>query len=226
MRALLVLLLLVGTAEARRIPQGGGWLHYELDGVHALDDDTDAPRELVLAGVKLHGLIGGKYLAYHAGLDLAAGATIHDGGFAYDVSLFPVGGALRLGASGFLAVGLGIGANGATGTLDDALTFPVDVTFEVGGGAVRLLAHGRGTFLFNADNRQGGAPTLGGFDELEGMAGVRIGKSKDQFGFTSSTGYFVGVSYRELMDTRMVGLVIGYSIAGGSLRKSRQVVDL
>ncbi|MDX2086694.1 MAG: hypothetical protein SFX73_02535 [Kofleriaceae bacterium] len=226
MRALLVIVLLAATAEARGLPQGGGWLHYELSGAHALDDDTATPRELVLAGVKLHGLVGGRYVAYHAGLDLAAGATIQDAGFAYDVSLFPVGGALRLGASGFLAVGFGIGANGATGTLDDALAFPLDVTLEVGGGAVRLLAHGRGTFLFNADSRQGGARTLGGFDELEAMAGVRIGRSKDQFGFTSSTGYFVGVNYRELLDTRMVGLVIGYAIAGGSLRKPRHVVDL
>ena len=220
MRALAVVMVLAASADARPIPQGGGWLHYELAGVHAVDDDAPTePRELVLAGARLHGIVGGRYLAYHVGLDLAAGATIRGGGFAYDVSLFPFGAALRLGASGVLAVGLGIGASGATGTLDDAFTVPVDVTLEVGGGRVRLLARGRGTLVYNSATRQGGAPTLGGFDELDAMVGLRVGKHERAYGFSSSTGYFVGASYRELLDTRMVGLVIGYAIAGGTVRR-------
>jgi hypothetical protein len=217
MRALVLVMLLAATAHARPIPEGGGWLHYELAGVRALDDDGAAPRELVLAGVRLHGFIGGRHVGFHAGLDLAAGGTIDPGGLAYDVALFPAGAALRLGETGFLAVGIGVGASGATGTLDDAFTVPVDATLELGGGSVRVLARGRGTFVFAADARQDGARTLGGFDELEAMFGVRVGRHARAWGFSSSTGYFAGVAYRELMDSRMVGLVIGYAIAGGSV---------
>lgn len=207
-------------AAARPRLGGGAWLHYELTGLRSIDDPAMAagprpPRDLVLAGARLHGFFG-KRFAYHAGLDLAAGGTIGGGGFAYDVALFPLGVALRLGRTGIVALGTGVSASGATGTLDDAVALPVELTAELGGGRVRLLVRGRASYVAAADGRQDGAPSTGLADELDATLGVRVGRHYEDFGFPSGNGYFAGVSYRELAGARFIGLVIGYSIDGAT----------
>src|SRR5262245_11731114 len=108
--------------------QGGSWLHYELTGLTVVDEGAEAPRmrEMVLAGARLHGFLSANAsVAYHIGIDLAAGGTIRDGGFAYDVALFPVGVVVRAGATSFVGVSAGVGAIGATGTIDDAGTLQI-----------------------------------------------------------------------------------------------------
>ncbi|MDB4954100.1 MAG: alpha/beta hydrolase fold protein [Myxococcales bacterium] len=193
---------------------GGAWLHYELSGVHDVDRRmTEAKSsELVLAGVRLHGFIGNARVGLHLGLDLAAGSTLRAGGFAYDVALLPLGVAVRLGTTSVIALGTGIGASGAIGTLDDAVTLPVEATAELGGGRIRVLARARASFVAGAPGRQDGAPTTRLADELDATLGLRIGHHYESFGFPSGNGYFVGASYRELMGARFAGLVIGYSI--------------
>jgi hypothetical protein len=229
MRALLVItVMLVVTLglESRahaQMPdlQGGAQLHYELEGLHAVDhaDAMTYPeaRDFVMATARLHGFLGSKTFGFHMGLDLGAGGTIHDGGFAYDVSVFPFGVAFRFFETSFLTLGAGIGAAGATGTLDDAVTFPLEARLEVGRG-LRLLGRARATFVDAARHREGGAPFT---DELEGMLGLRIGSGYDEYGFPTGNGYFVGATFKEQLGTRFLGLMIGYSIDMGTRRKPR-----
>ena len=212
MKALLVLCMMTGVARADWLDtKGNAWLHYELSGVHDVDSPQH-PRELILAGARLHGLAGGKYFGYSAGLDLAAGSTLRGAGLAYDVALLPAGVGLRLGEKSFVAFAFGIGAMGAVGQLDDAVTFPLDLTLELDGGPVRLLARGRATYISAAPSREDGARFA---DELEAMVGIRVGRRYTRFA-PSGNGYFAGVSYREMLGDRFVGAVIGYSIDVGS----------
>ncbi len=195
--------------------QGGSFLHYELTGLTVVDEGREAPRasELVLAGVRLHAFVSGNAsIAYHFGIDLAAGATIRGGGFAYDVALFPLGVVVRAGETSIAGVGAGVGAIGAVGTIDDAVTLPVEAIAEVGGGRVRLLARARAAYVAGADARQNGAPSIAFADELDGMLGLRIGRHYKNQGFPVANGYFVGASYRELAGARFVGVTVGYSI--------------
>lgn len=220
--AAVLVLVLAGTAFAQR-PEGGAQLHYELQGLRAYDRDAtmpaamSAPRDHVLAGARLHGFIGNRSFGYHVGLDLAAGGTVAAGGFAYDVALFPAGVAWRFAETSFVTLGIGVGASGATGSLDDAATFPLEARFELGRG-IRVLGRARATFLAAADTRQDGARFA---DELEAMLALRLGRAYTDWGFPTGNGYFVGASYREALGVRFAGVVIGYSIDMGSPRKRR-----
>jgi hypothetical protein len=227
MRALAIVIALGGVAHAQPDFAGAAQLHYELQGVHAYDRDMTnpvamtAPRDIVLAGARLHGFIGNRTLGLHAGLDLAAGGTVDGGGFAYDISLFPGGLALRFAETSFVTLGFGIGASGATGTMDDALTFPIEARFEVGRG-IRVLGRARATFLVAADSRQDGSRFA---DELEAMLALRLGNAYTDFGFPTGNGYFIGATYREALGTKFAGAVIGYSIDMGSPRKRRRAIE-
>lgn len=228
MRAIVIagVLLVATTASADRWMrardrfQGGAWLHYELSGLTIVDDDRAADRmlepahdELVLAGVRLHGFVGtNASVAYHVGVDLAAGSTLREAGFAYDVALFPVGVVVRANRTWIFGIGAGIGASGAVGTLDDAITLPVEAVAELGDGALRLLARGRFSYVASASARQSAAPSAPFADELDATLGVRFGKHYEDHGFPSGNGYFLGASYRELGGARMLGLTVGYSI--------------
>ncbi|HEY5947889.1 MAG TPA: hypothetical protein VIV40_20455 [Kofleriaceae bacterium] len=217
MKALAILMLGAATAHAQPDFDGGAQLHYELEGLHDVEHDAmDVPtvRDSVLASARLHGFIGTKRIGFHIGLDLGAGGTIDGGGFAYDVALFPAGIALRFFETSFITLGAGVGASGATGTLDDAATFPVEARFELGRG-IRVLGRARATFLAASDSRQDGAQFA---DELEAMLAVRIGRAYTDWGFPTGNGYFVGATYREALGAKFAGIVIGYSIDMGSPR--------
>jgi hypothetical protein len=221
MKALAILLLLGGTAHAMPDFDGGAQLHYELEGMHDIKDssvgdamDPAPARDFVLAGARLHGFIGGRTFGLHVGLDLAAGGTLDRGGFAYDVALFPVGVALRFAETSFLTFGAGVGASGATGSLDDAATFPVEARFEIGRG-IRVLGRARAVFLAGADSRQDGARFA---DELEAMLALRVGHGYDDWGFPTGNGYFIGATYKEALGAQFAGVVVGYSIDMGTHR--------
>jgi hypothetical protein len=222
MKAILILVALCTVAHAGwRDVRGGSWLHYELSVIHDVDEEGGPPRakDLVLAGARLHGFFGhGATIAYHIGIDLAAGSTLDRAGFAYDVALFPAGVAVRLGRTNVIAFGAGIGAMGAVGTLDDVLTLPLEATIELGSGRLRLLSRVRAAKVLGADGRQSGARSAPFTDELEATLGLRIGRHYEDYGFPSGNGYWGGVAYREMLDAKFVGLVIGYSIDGGTAR--------
>ena len=226
----MILVALAGVAHADRWSrlqrlQGGAWLHYELSWVHDVDETAGRPRatDLVLAGARLHGFVGeGANVGYHVGLDLEAGGTIHGGGFAYDVALFPIGVGLRFGDSNVVALGAGVEAMGAMHTLDDAVLVPIEAVAELGGGRARVLARARAAWVAGAPGRHDGAPSVAFADELEATLGLRLGHHYDDYGFPTGNGYFAGATYRELLGTRFVGLVIGYSI---DLASKRHFVD-
>jgi hypothetical protein len=203
--------------------QGGAWLHYELAGLTVVDEDArDArgeggeppgARELVLAGARLHGFLSANAsVAYHVGIDLAAGSSIRGAGLAYDVALFPVGVVVRAGETSIIGVSAGVGAIGAVGTIDDAVTLPLEAVAEVGGGRVRLLARARAAYVAGAAARQRGAPSIAFADELDATLGLRVGRAYRDHGFPTANGYFAGAAYRELGGARYLGLTIGYSI--------------
>lgn len=229
MRALAVAIAMLATtavADAQRWRraakrwQGGAWLHYEVTGLTVVDDEAHPPNaalaadDLVLAGARLHGFLGGNAsIAYHVGVDLAFGSTLRDAGFAYDVALFPLGILVRAGKTSIVGFGAGISGLGAVGTIDDALQVPLEMTIEVGiGRRLRALSRTRVTYNALSAGRQSAADSIPFADELDAMLGLRVGRYYDDFGFPSGNGYFVGVNYRELAGGRMLGLTIGYSI--------------
>jgi hypothetical protein len=217
--AIAVLVWLGGPAHAH--PDGGAQLHYELQGLHNVDRDTMTgieANEVVLAGARLHGFVGKGSLGFHIGLDLAAGGTVDAGGFAYDVALFPAGFAFRFAQTSFVTLGIGVGASGATGTLDDAATFPLEARFELGRG-LRLLGRGRITYVAAADGRKDGTVSTPIGDELEAMLALRFGTAYSDWGFPTGNGYFVGVTVREALGAQFLGAVIGYSIDMGTSRR-------
>ena len=197
---------------------GGTFLHYELTTLTSIDPgepDEMAGRftDLALAGVRLHGFLArNSRVAYHVGFDGAAGSSIRRAGFAYDVALFPLGVVLRLGQTSIIGVGAGVGLSGAVGTLDDAVSMPLEAFTELGGGRLRVIARARAAFVAKADGRQDGARTTQRVDELEAMVGLRVGRHYESFGFPSGNGYFVGISYRELEGAQLAGITLGYSI--------------
>jgi hypothetical protein len=206
---------------------GGAQIQYELSSVHDVDHDAmSSPRsnDLVLGGFRTYGFVGGKRWGYNVGAALAAGSTIRDAGFAYDVSLIPIGVALRFFETSFIAIGAGVGASGAVGTLDDAVTFPLEARFEVGRG-IRVLGRARVTYLDSAPGRENGGVTLGLGDELEAMLAVRLGKGYDEHSFPTGNGYFIGATVREALGARFAGLVIGYSVDMGTRRTPRHFED-
>lgn len=225
-RAAITLGILAGAMPARaerwdrvadRI-QGGGWLHYELAGLHAIDDDPARARGAppsdggILGGVRIGGFVGaGAAIGYHVGLDLLAGSTLDRAGFAYDVAAYPIGIAVRLGPTGALAIAAGIGASGAVGTLDDGAQVPVQTTLELG-EAIRVLARARVSYILGAAGRQSGAPSLAFADEVDAMLGLRVGNAYRRHGFPAGNGYFLAVGYREQQGTRFAGVTIGYSL--------------
>ncbi len=194
--------------------QGGAFLHYELTGITAVDDAPQPPKasELVLAGVRLHGFLGqGASIGYHIGADLFAGSTLRGGGFAYDVAVFPIGIVVRMGETSIIGFSAGIGASGAVGTLDDAVTAPLEALAEIGNGW-RLMARARVAYVAGAASRQSAAPSVPFADELDAQLGLRFGTHYRSHGFPTGNGYFIAASYRELADTKFLGLTIGYSI--------------
>ncbi len=227
MRAAILLVVLsarAASANPMDTFKGGTWLHYELTGLHGIEDarGSSGAQDLVLAGFRLHGFAGlSERVGLHIGIDAAAGGSINAGGFAYDVAFFPAGLAVRLGDTGVIAFGVGIGASGATSALDDAMTMPLELNAEFGGGRVRLLARGRVSYVAYSDSRQNGAPSMAFGDELDATVGVRVGRHYNEFNLESGNGYFLGAAYREMAGTRFVGLVIGYSIDAATERKDR-----
>ncbi|HEX4454481.1 MAG TPA: hypothetical protein VH143_26650 [Kofleriaceae bacterium] len=198
-------------------PDGEAWLHYELTGLDRIDLDNRVQRE-VLAGFRLGGIIGNSHVAYHAELDLFAGAVVQRGGFAYDVALYPLGIATRLGDTGVLALGTGVVAVGAERWLDDGVGLPLQATLEAGGG-VRVLARARVALL--AGTHDDAAPSLQRAigQELDAMAGVRFGHAYDAEGFPVGEGYFVAAAYKEFLGARYVGVTFGYSIDASTKRR-------
>ena len=221
MRAVVVMILCASApaaADGIEDVKGAASLEYEASYLHGLDDEmaTAEATGRGLAGVRMRGQAGGDVLGYRIGLELHAGATA-PAGFAYDVAFFPMGLGLRLGRWSRFGVVGGIGASGATGTMDDGATFPVEASLELALGArLRVLARGRITWLTAADARDAGVRTLDAGDELDASLALRLGRRWMDYDFPTGNGYYLGVGYREAEGAQMIGIVVGHSIDMGT----------
>jgi len=239
-RACIVSACMLAACASFRDRKGNGWAHHELTTSHAFDlpgpttpspdlpalaaPAASSPRfsELLLAGIRAHGLLGTEHFGYHLGADFAFGSTLRAGGFAYELALLPVGAGLRLGATSGIMLGAGVGATGAIGTIDDAITFPIELAGEFDLGRARILSRARIAYLTGAAVRHRGAPTLPFTDEAEAMLGLRIGHHYESYGFPTGNGYFAALAYRELLGARFLGITIGYSLDVASRRRHRR----
>lgn len=174
---------------------------------------TPAPSitQLGLAGVRLGFIAGEHTVGEHVAMDLALGGQIgRHGGVAYDAALLPLGLGVALGPDSFIGLATGVALMGGTGSLDDAVLVPIQLEIEYG-VTYHLTVRARDSFVFGADGRKDGAPSLPFGDELEGMVGVRIGKSETTH---APMGYFLGVAYKEMLGTRYIGLALGWAVGG------------
>ena len=60
------------------------------------------------------------------------------------------------------------------------------------------------------------APIIGEREEFAGVG--RVWTADDEHGFPTGDGYFVGVSYREALDARYLGVTLGMSLDMGTRR--------
>lgn len=223
---------LIAMTGCRRFDRmgGTGWAQYEASYVHRRTPAEDAPAAgdgVGYGGLRMRALVGKGALGYLAGLDLHGGMTWRPG-FAYQADLYLLGAGLRLGERGAFAIGAGVGASGATGTMDDAVELPVEASLNLAlGSRLRLMARGRAVWLGNADARQHGAPSFdrAGLDELDGTFALRWSKSYREHGFPSGNGYFTGVALRESEGATFLGLVIGYGVDASTPRRHRDGDD-
>lgn len=214
-RAALVIAAAIAITGCRSLG-ANGWGAYELTEVHRINRDAMAEQpapvsDLALAGVRFHAIAGNQRFAYHAAVNLDAGTTLGGAGFAYDVAVLPLGGALRLGETSAIAVGTGIGALGGVRTIDDAVTLPVELAAQLGGGAVRLLARARISYIVGDSSRDRSA-RWSYADHADAMLGVRVGRGGAIGNYPAGNGYFVGAAYRELQGAHYIGLTIGYAL--------------
>ncbi|MGE0399278.1 MAG: hypothetical protein AB7T06_21380 [Kofleriaceae bacterium] len=228
MRALVIMLVLgtSGVAHAQMPRSFGSWMHYELSGLHAIDESMTSSTELVLAGARVGGFIGKKRVAYAASFDFAFGSTIGKSGFMYELGLLPIGMALRPSERSVIAFATGIAGTGAVGTLDDAVALPLELTAETTLGPLRLLARARASFLAASDARQDGSPTFGWADEVDATFGIRIGPRYNAWHLASGNGYFLGATYREMEGAKFFGVVIGHSVDMGSQTRSQNAWEM
>ena len=180
---------------------------------------VDRERALGLEGQGLVGLSGravypGRW-GYAVGLDLEAGVGVPDG-FAYGARLFPVGVGVLLSQTGYLALFSGIGASGVTARVPSGLELPQELRLEIDvGPRARLAMYGRGTFVALQPLRRQGKM---GFGETTFGIAARFGRTVGFREGSVGSGFFFGLERRELVETAMVGLVLGTEIDAGDHR--------
>jgi hypothetical protein len=226
MKALAIIMVLATASVAQAQPANfGSWMHYEVSEHHVLDDSMTSSKDMVLAGARVGGFIGGDRISYAASFDFAFGSTIAKSGFMYELGLLPLGFALRPSERSVIAFATGIAGSGAVNTLDDAVALPLELTAEATLGPLRLLARGRASFLAASDARQNGSPTFGWADEIDATFAIRVGPRYNKFRLASGNGYFLGATYREMEGAKFIGVVLGHSVDMGSQDRRRRDYD-
>gem|GEM_PF-6416260 len=174
-------------------------------------DSMATPSDYLVGGLELWGTAGSA-LQFLAAIDLHFGGAI-DGGFAYEMDLYPFGIGAQLGTFAFVGVAAGIGFSGVTSEIPFARQVPIRAMVQLNlHERVQIEAYGVGK-LIGARARNDGTDALAGFDEIKAGALLRIGKGGEQYYQKWGNGYFVGVTYSELLGMKSYGAVIGYSIS-------------
>ncbi|MCA9679029.1 MAG: hypothetical protein H6709_24570 [Kofleriaceae bacterium] len=193
-----------------------GALAYDLEARAPLADDdpaTTAPYDgAVEVGLRLRAGGGPGHAGYGVGVDLHAGATL-PGGFAWGVGVLPAGVIGPLGDRGVWGVVGGVGLSGITGRLDPALSVPVEAFASLRlASRVGVALWLQPSWVVAGADRYDGATTVDVFDEVRAGLSLRVGRRYHRWGFGSGNGYHVGVTWTEQVDTRFVGLLLGYDL--------------
>lgn len=156
----------------------------------------------------------GGTVAYLVGVDGSIGGS--DGGFLYELEAHLVGLAVRWDV-GMVGLSGGVGFGGLTDEVPIALQVPAELFVESSLGPIRLLASLTVRFAFGADVRRGGSPLVDLADEVGAALYVRIGGERTFWGSTvAGAGPAIGITYRERMDSRIIGFAIALSLSGGN----------
>jgi hypothetical protein len=154
----------------------------------------------------------GRSIAYCAGLDGQVGGS--DEGFVYGATAYLAGLGLRWGDASVVSLcgGAGIDRYGTAAPL--AARFPADLSVAFDAGPLRPILWLRPAWLAATDRRKGSSISF--VDELEAGLAVRFARQHRYWAhLTGGGGLAVGISYRELFDTRAVGAYFGFEFAGG-----------
>jgi hypothetical protein len=155
----------------------------------------------------------GRTLSYCAGLDGAVGGS--DEGLVYGVTGYLAGLSMRWGNGNVLSLCGGAGVDRFGSAIPVALRIPADLSVAIALGPVRPILWVRPAWVPGSDVRQSGA-AVGIIDELETGLLLRLSQQRRYWSHTTAGGGLaVGVSYRQLMGTHMVGATLGFSFAGG-----------
>jgi hypothetical protein len=154
----------------------------------------------------------GRAVSYCAGLDGALGGS--NEGLIYGVTGYVAGLATRWGAGNVIALCGGAGVDRAGDAVPLAARVPADLSIALALGPVRPIVWVRPSWVPGSDLRRGGA-AVSVVDELEAGILVRLSRQRRLWSRTSAGGGLaIGVNYRQLMQTHMIGLSLGLSFAG------------
>ncbi|UQA63126.1 hypothetical protein [Polyangium aurulentum] len=167
--------------------------------------------DLVVGGLSARAVYG-KRIGYGvgAGLELGGGGAP---GFAYSFELYPLGGAVALGPTGFLGVFLGVGVNGVTARVPVSLALPAELRLEFDWTRrARLGALFAVAWHPAQDARIGGSLLLPFVDETTMALTARFGKTFPRYRANMGRGYFFRLERKEQMRTVLFGLAFGVEI--------------
>jgi hypothetical protein len=155
----------------------------------------------------------GSSIRYCLGLDAEIGAT--STGVAYEAEAYLAGVSVPFGRGSYVSLCAGAGLGGIGGALPFGWQFPVEAGAEVQVGPIRLLGWAKATWVAGADARKDGSDLPLG-DEFSAGAGIRIGGNTRYWAdVTAGAGVYIGATYRRLVGTQMIGVVLGTSLWGG-----------
>lgn len=167
--------------------------------------------DLVMGGISARAVYGKRF-----GYGLGAGFELGGGGapgFAYGVELYPLGGAVALGPTGFVGVFLGAGVNGVTARVPVSLALPAELRLEFDWTRrARLGALFAIAWHPAQEARRGGSLLLPFADETTMALTARFGKSFPRYGANMGRGYFFRLERREQMRTVLFGLAFGVEL--------------
>jgi hypothetical protein len=155
-----------------------------------------------------------KEAGYAFGLDVEVGAGVPLG-FAYGIYVYPAGGAVLIGNTGFLGVFAGLGVSGVSARVPGALELPVEARLELDASRRARVGLRMATTWIPGSTEREGASVLSWADELTLGAFARIGPTRRSGSQITGHGFFFGLERREIMRTYWLGLVIGRELDAG-----------
>lgn len=164
---------------------------------------------VVTLGLRLR-LFPFRPVTYCAGFDADVGGS--DEGVAYAATAYVAGIGARWGAGNVVALCGGVGVDGAGGAIPVAARFPAELSVGFAAGSIRPSLWLRPAWEAGADARREGTG-LDFIDEVDAGLSVRIGRQHRYWSDVSAGGGpTLGVTYRGLMGTHMIGGFVGIDL--------------